>query len=806
MGLAGVEEWFEGRGWTPLPYQREVWSLIGEGRSGLVHSSTGTGKTLALWMGFLGREPQGAGLKAVWITPLRSLASDTLKALREPLPALAPGWRIEPRTGDSGSHAKREQLRDVPDALVTTPESLTILLSLRASARLFENLQLIVVDEWHELMGSKRGVQAELALARLRRMQPAAQTWGLSATLGNTAAAARVLLGGSGPEPALVRGESRKEIVIDSLLPEAVERFPWAGHMGLKMLPALIDELDRAESALVFTNTRAQAEIWRQQIVRAEPPWADRVGLHHGSLDLGVRREAEDGLKEGRLKAVVCTSSLDLGVDFGPVERVFQIGSPKGVARLLQRAGRSGHRPGAPSRITCVPTHAWELLDIAAVRQAAELGRIEPREALEAPLDVLAQHLVTMALADGFVPEELLAEVRSAWSYRHLSDRDWEWCLDFVTRGGESLRAYPEFRKVVVRDGRWRVEDKRIAQIHRMNIGAIVSEPAISIRYANGQTLGTVEEGFAARMKPGEKFMFAGRALEFVRLKEAVMTVKPARNRTGAVPHWAGGRMPLSTELARTARERLEEVRSGELQGPELRLAAPIFRVQQDWSAIPGPGQILVERLLTREGCHHFFYPIEGRLVHEGLGALFAWRLAQGRVITFSIACNDYGIELLTPDREFAPGPDEIRSLFRSDGLARDIRASLNSSEMARRQFREIARIAGLVFQGYPGRQKQARQVQASSSLLFDVFSRYDPGHPLLRQADQEVLDRHLEQSRLAECLRRLASAELVATEPEKPTPMAFPILADRLRQTLTTESPEQSLERMVAALEKAAG
>jgi ATP-dependent Lhr-like helicase len=732
------------------------------------------------------------------------LAFDTQKALEQPLSAMGLDWTVALRTGDSSAYAKREQLKDVPDVLITTPESLSLLLSLRASARLFEGLEFIVADEWHELMGSKRGVLAELALARLRRLCPGAQTWGLSATLGNTEQAARVLMGAGGPDPTLVRGTTDKQIVIDSLLPETMREFPWAGHMGLKMLPRLMDELDAAESSLVFTNTRAQAEIWRQAICAQNPPWADRVALHHGSLDQEVRKLAEDGLKNGALKAVVCTSSLDLGVDFGPVDRVFQIGSPKGVARILQRAGRSGHRPGAPSRVTCLPTHAWELLDIAAVRRAAEAGRIEDRAEVTAPLDVLAQHLVTMALADGFRPEELLPEVRSAWSYRSLTERDWEWCLDFVSRGGESLRAYPEFRKVIVRDGIWRVEDKRIAQRHRMNIGVIVSEPAVSVRMGNGASLGTVEENFAAKLKPGQKFMFAGRALHMVRLKEMTLTVRPAKTAVGATPHWAGGRMPLSTELAATARETLEEVRQGELRGPELTLAAPIFRVQAKLSAIPGEGQLLVERIETKEGAHHFFFPIEGRLVHEGLAALFALRLARASPMTFSLSANDYGFELLTPQADFAPDESELRSLFSADRLAEDILESLNAAEMAKRQFREIARVAGLVFQGYPGQAKSARNVQASSGLLFDVFRKYDPGNPLLRQADEEVLSQRLEESRLAACLARLRASELLLTRPARPTPMSLPILADRLRQTVSTETPEDVLVRMMAALDEA--
>lgn len=791
-----AERWFAEQGWEPAAFQREVWQRIADGESGLLHSSTGSGKTLAVWMAALEQEPDE--LAVIWITPLRSLAHDTLVSLQAP----APDWQIELRTGDVGAGAKQKQLKQVPQALIITPESLTLMLALKAAGDLFGKTRLIVVDEWHELLGSKRGTQTELALARLRQLAPQAAIWGLSATLGNVEQAAQVLM----PDrmPSIVRGETRKEIVIDSLLPAEIERFPWSGHMGSRMIGPVIEALDESESSLVFCNTRSQAEIWRQSILDAEPPWADRVGLHHGSLGLDVRRETEEGLKSGSLKAVVCTSSLDLGVDFSPVERVFQVGSPKGVARLLQRAGRSGHRPGVPSRVTCVPTHAWELLDIAAARRAAGLGRIEGRAPIPKPLDVLAQHLVTMALGRGFDEEELKAEVRTAHSYQDLTDAEWWWCLEFVQHGGPTLRAYPEYRKIIERKGRWIVEDKRIAQRHRMSVGTIVSEASVEIRYVNGASLGTVEEGFVSKLKRGDRFLFAGRVLEFVRLKNMVCQVKRATKKAGLVPRWAGGRLPLSSELAQTAREELGLVREGEVDGPELELALPLLNLQGDWSALPAPGELLIERVKTRDGWSHFVYPIEGRLVHEGLAALTAHRLSRRVKATFSLACNDYGFELLCPD-ELAISPEEWRDLLSPDNLVEDILASLNSSEMARRQFREIARIAGLIFQGYPGAPRTARQLQTSSGLLFDVFEKYDPENPLLEQANREVLDRNLERSRLRDCLLRLQDSELLCTEPPKPTPMSFPLLVDRLRDTVASEASSDRILKIVAQLEKAA-
>jgi ATP-dependent Lhr-like helicase len=775
------------------------------------------------------KRDEAPGLRVLWITPLRALAADTAASLIFPLAELGVPWMVETRTGDTAGATRAKQALRLPTALVTTPESLTLMLTKEDVAEKLRDLRCVVVDEWHELMSSKRGVQTELALARLRRMKPGIRTWGVSATLGNLDEAMDALLG-SGcsvfgvrclEEPSehrtpntehpsqsagiLVQGHIQKEIVIDTILPRNINRFPWAGHFGTQMIPPVIDAIAEGGTCLVFTNTRSQAEIWFKAIVDARPEWKDTVALHHGSLDREVRDEVEQGLKEGKLRAVVCTSSLDLGVDFSPVDRVLQVGSPKGVARLLQRAGRSGHRPGVASRVTCVPTHALELVDIAAARDAALTGRIEAREGISKPLDVLAQHLVTIATGAGFRSEELLAEVRTTYAYRGLTDEEWAWTLDFVVRGGESLRAYPEFRRVVETNGVYRVEDKDIAKRHRMSIGTIVSDSAMLVRYLSKGTLGTVEESFLSRLNPGDKFLFAGRPLEFVRIKDMTAWVKPARSVSGAVPRWLGGRLPLSGELALAIRQELEHAKHGELASPEMQTLAPILELQARWSALPAEDELLIESVHDREGYHLFIYPFEGRLVHEGLAALFAYRMSRIRPITFTLACNDYGLELLSADPP--PLAEALEAgLLSPQGLAHDIPASLNSVEMARRQFREIARIAGLVFQGFPGMNKSAKQIQASSGLFYDVFARYDPGNMLLHQAQREVLERQLEQSRMAVALGRLEESRLLLQEPKRPTPMAFPILVDRLRETVTSESLADRIEKMTLRLEKEAG
>jgi ATP-dependent helicase Lhr and Lhr-like helicase len=815
-----LARWFADRGWQPFDFQREAWTHYLSGGSGLVHAATGTGKTLAIWLGPVleGLSERGSArgsrsgtlrtppLRVLWITPLRALAADTARALADVVDAVALPWTVETRTGDTPSSLRAKQSRRLPTALVTTPESLSLLFTREGNESLFRELRLVVVDEWHELMGTKRGVQVELCLARLRTLRPGVRSWGLSATLGNLEEALRRLLGnGSVARSMIVRGVEPKAIVVDSLIPESIERFPWAGHLGTQMLPQVVAAIEEGESAIVFTNTRSQTEIWYRAILGARPEWAGAIALHHGSLDRATRAWVEDGLREGRLRCVVATSSLDLGVDFSPVDRVLQVGSPKGVARLLQRAGRSGHRPGATSRVTCVPTLTLELIEVAAARDGIAAGAVESRQGIERPLDLLVQHLVTVAVGGGFTAEAMLAEVRSTDAYAGLSEVEWRWALDFVTRGGDALRAYPEFSRVVERDGRFLVEEPTIVRRHRMSIGTIVDDAQITVQYLGGGRLGSVEEQFISRLEPGDRFFFAGKALEFVRVRDMKAWVRRAPSTKGAIPRWLGTRLPLSGALAAALRRRLEEAASGTFRGPEMEAVRPILEVQAKWSAIPAADELLIESVHSREGYHLFFFPFEGRLVHEGLAALCAFRIARLMPITFSMAANDWGFELLAP----TPAPIEealAAGLLGAANLLDDITASLNATEMARRQFREVARVAGLVFSGYPGQGRSARQLQASSGLFFDVFSRYDAGNPLLAQAYREVMEKQLESSRIGRTLDRLSAARVVLTHPERTPPLAFPLLVDRTRERVSSESLADRVRRMQVALEKAAG
>ncbi len=802
-----LEAWFAARGWRAFDFQREVRDAYLAGESGLVHSATGTGKTLAAFLGPVAEAiAEGAqatpGLRVLWITPMRALAVDTVASLANALEGTGLAWSLGARTGDTPAAERAKQARKLPTALVTTPESLSLLLSHAEARERLATLRAVIVDEWHELLGNKRGVQVELALARLRRWNPAIRTWGLSATLGNLDEALERLLAGAPGR--VVRGVSDKQVVIDTLIPDAVDRFPWAGHLGLAMLPEVVAALEASRSTLVFTNTRSQAETWYQAILEAKPEWAGLVALHHGSLDAEVRRWVEAGLKEGRLKAVVATSSLDLGVDFSPVERVLQIGSPKGVARLLQRAGRSGHAPGQVSRASCVPTHALEFVEAAAVRRAADARRIESRRPVVKPLDVLVQHLVTIAAGEGFVEEDLLAEVRSTRAFRDLADDEWRWAMDFVTRGGDSLKAYAEYRKVEEVDGWHVVRDAAIAKRHRMSVGTIVSDAAMDVRYLNGRRLGNVEESFVAWLSPGDAFVFGGHALELIRVEGMTALVRPAKPGAATVPRWQGGRSPLSSEVSESVRELLEAHLEGRAQEPEMRAVERLLALQQRWSRIPRRHELLVEQCETREGHHVFVYPFEGRHVHVGLSALLAWRLARTRPASFSLAFNDCGFELLSRER-FELLPLLKAGLLSPENLLGDVLASLNAAELSRRQFREIARVAGLVFQGYPGQPKTNRQVQATSGLLYDVFARWDAGNPLLAQAEREVLERELEFSRLAAAVRRFSTAPVLLRRTEKPTPFAFPLMVARLREKLSSEKLADRVRRMQLEFDRAA-
>ncbi len=774
-----------------------------------MHAPTGLGKTYALWFPVLEFLNQQQGLvnhdssfplTCLWITPLRALAEDTVNALLLPVEELKLPISVEKRTGDTPASVRRRQASRLPTCLVTTPESLSLLLSYPDWRKRFEHLKFVFVDEWHELLSTKRGVQTELGLARLRTASPDLVIWGCSATLANLGQAAEVLCG-TRSKPNLIAASLLKETVIETLLPPDMECFPWSGHLGTRMVPEVCATINWARSTLLFTNTRAQAEHWFRALNRAIPGIEGNIGIHHGSIDRETRREVEAQLNAGSLRAVVSTSSLDLGVDFSPVDQVIQVGSPKGVARLMQRAGRSGHQPGGVSRIVGVPTNALELIEFAAARSAILAGNIEPREPIERPLDVLLQHLITVGIGGGFEADELLSEIRSAYAYRDLNSTEWQWALDFLTAGGDALSAYPDFHKLKCLEGRFCIDDQRLIRMHRMSIGTITSDGAVTVKLQRGGTLGSVEETFISRLRPGESFQFAGRQLELVRLHGFVATVRPARKKSGAIPSWQGGRSPLSSELAEALRTQLTHYAAGRLESPELAHAGSLLEIQASQSALPLPGILLAEIVSIRRTQHLFFYPFGGRLVHEGLATLVAWRISKEESVTLRATCNDYGFAL-EASKPLAITPESIRRWLATQDLLPDLLECMNSTELARRQFREISRVAGLVLQGSPGREKSARQFQASSGLLFDVFVRYDPANQLLDQAKNEILTRQLDLTRLSRTLDSCERNELRILWPERLTPLAFPLWAAKIAESVSSESFNQQIDAMLRNLQ----
>ncbi len=812
-----VHDWYAGRNWEPHAFQLEIMEQFLAGKSGLLNAPTGSGKTYAMWIPILldyirrhpedySQEKKKEGLQALWITPLRALSKDTTQALSEACVDMEVPWRVEARTGDTSTSKRTKQKKNMPQGLVTTPESLHVLFGTKEHRKLFEQLRVIVVDEWHELIGSKRGVQVELAIAHLRQVNPNLQVWGISATIGNLKQAGQVLLGEQyGRENfALVRSNIQKKIEFRSLLPDTLDKFPWAGHLGTHMAEHMLPIIEESRTSLIFTNTRAQCEFWYQALLAHQPDLAGLIGMHHGSIDREIRDWVEQALHDETLKVVICTSSLDLGVDFRPVESIFQIGGPKGVARFLQRAGRSGHQPGATSRIYFVPTHSLELLEAAALREGVDRTLLESRIPIEKAYDVLIQYLLVLAVSDGFEPKKVFAAVKTSHAYRDLTQEEWQWMLDFITTGGKSLFAYDEYKKVEIdEDGLFRVEDKSIARQIRLSVGTIVGDTNLTVKYLKGGRLGSVPETFISQVNDGDKFWFSGKLLELARVRNNEVLVKKAKGSKGKVPRWLGSRLPLSSQLASILRHKLDEYLAGSRAPVELGTLAPLLDLQKRWSAIPTHDECLIELIKSREGWHLFVYPFEGRHVHEILAAVCAWRISQMTPITFSIAMNDYGFELLS-DQEI-PIEDALEAgLFSPENLEADLTRSLNETEMAQRRFREVATIAGLIFRGFPGKSVKSKHLQASSNLLFKVFKDHDPDNLLLKQAYTESIDYQVDANRLHAAMDRLQGQSVLLKHPHRFTPFCFPIMVDRLRERLSSEKLADRVVRMTLQLEKA--
>lgn len=799
--------WFNKMGWTPFQFQLDTWRTYLNGQNGLVNAPTGSGKTYSLAVPILleGLENKDKKIQAIWIAPIRALSKEIQQATARAAEGLGSHWNVSIRSGDTSSVEKSRQREKPPQFLITTPESLHLLLSQKAYADYFSDLKSIVVDEWHELMGSKRGVQMELALSRLKTIAPGLKIWGISATIGNMEQSLHVLLGSDYEKKThnVIKADIQKKVEIISVFPDELERLPWTGHLGIHLLKKAVEIVHKSKTTLIFTNTRSFAEIWYQKMLDAAPELSGQIAMHHGSISHEIRHWVEEQLHEGKLKAVVCTSSLDLGVDFRPVETIIQVGSPKGVARFLQRAGRSGHQPGAVSRIYFLPTHSLELIEAAAVREAMRRNVLENREPYIRSFDVLVQYLVTLAVSDGFKQDEIFLEVKGTFCFQSITEEEWHWALRFITTGGASLTAYDEYRKVQLEEGIYKVESRRVAQRHRLSIGTIVGDTSMMVKYVTGKYLGSIEEGFISRLSPGDVFWFAGRTLELVRVKDMEVQVRKSKRKSGRVPSWQGGRMPLSSQMSEMIRMKINESAEGLETDEEMIFLRPLLKLQAERSHLPRKNEFLIEYFETDEGHHVVMYPFEGRLVHEGLASLVAYRISRIKPITFSIAMNDYGFELLS-DQEIPIYEAIGTDLLGIDDLLKDIQASINSIEMARRKFRDIAAIAGLVFKGFPGQRIRDKHIQSSSQLFFNVFHEYDSTNLLLQQAYEEVMDFQLEEARMRRSLDRIGKQKIIIKEPAVPTPFAFPIIVDRLsRDKLTSEKLEDRVKKMILMYEE---
>ncbi|WP_026954230.1 ligase-associated DNA damage response DEXH box helicase [Algoriphagus vanfongensis] len=806
-------QYFEQKGWKPFPFQLQVWQDYLDGKSGLLNAPTGSGKTFALWfpvlMEFIHHNPDNwktaspRGIQLIWVTPLRALAQDIQKAMQEVCDDLGMTWTVAVRNGDTDAKTRAKLKRNPPEVLITTPETLHILISQKNHQHLFKTLQAVVVDEWHELIGNKRGVQVQLALEYIQSICPTAfKRWAVSATIGNLEEAAQTLLGEDLPVH-IVQATITKEIILESVFPKEIEKYPWTGHLGIRMLDQVIPIIESAQTVLLFTNTRSQTEIWYQKLLEAKPEWAGWIAMHHGSLDMSVRSWVEQSLHEGKLKLVVCTSSLDLGVDFRPVDKVIQVGSPKGVSRFVQRAGRAGHQPGLPSEIFFVPTNSLELIEAAALRDAIAKQQMEPQFPPTLAYDVMIQFLVTLAVGDGFRPEIIYPIIRKTHTYRHLTLAEMEWVMDFITRGGNSLGSYEDFQKVSADEsGLYQVKNKRISMKHRLSMGTIVSEIMIKVKFKNGAFLGTVEEYFISKLKIGDRFFFAGRSLELLQFRDLIAIVKLSEKKTSNVVSWMGARMSLSSMLSEKILQILHEYNEGVYRSEEVRRILPILDLQAKLSIVPDSDTFLIEYHQSEQGHHLFFYPFEGRMMHELMSALIAYRVSASFPVTFNMAMNDYGFELLSDV------PLQIEEILEEDifsikNLENDILRCVNETEMTRRKFREIASIAGLVFQGYPGKPTTFKHIQANSSLLFQVFEQYDPENLLLKQAHNEAINQQMDQDKLIKAMQKINRLKLVIKRPSQFTPFCFPIMVDRLSRTsISTESLEDRIVKIQAQFE----
>ncbi|KQO79386.1 ligase-associated DNA damage response DEXH box helicase [Methylobacterium sp. Leaf88] len=821
--------WFAARGWTPRPHQLELLDIVGGGRSALLVAPTGAGKTLAGFLPSLtalAARPASAkprGLHTLYVSPLKALAVDIARNLDAPIAEMGLPVRVETRTGDTLSHKRTRQIARPPDILLTTPEQLALLIAHREAADLFASLSCVVLDELHALVTSKRGDLLSLALARLHRLSPGLTAIGLSATVREPDELRRYLVPQHPPSSTEAEegGPAMAELVVvkggaapDLHMLETGLTLPLAGHTAWQAMPAIYDLIGRHRTVLVFVNTRLQAEYTFQELWRindANYP----IALHHGSLDATQRRRVEAAMAAGQLRAIVCTATLDLGIDWGDVDLVVNIGAPKGASRIMQRIGRANHRMDEPSKAYLVPANRFEMLECQAALDAVEAAAQDTPDARLGAPDVLAQHVLGMACADAFDAVQLYAEIVSAAPYATLSWEDFEAVVDYVATGGYALRAYERFAKILRGpDGLWRVRDARIAQQYRMNVGTIVESAKVKVRLARGvrgkpgailprggRVLGEIEEDFADTLTPGDTFLFAGEVLRFEGLSEdEALATRAGPGTDPAIPSYAGAKFPISTFLAARVRALIADP----FEWDRLpRQVSDYLLQQRTRSVLPGPTGLLVETF-PRAGRYYLTaFPFEGRLAHQTLGMLLTRRLERARMRPLGFAANDYGIAIwLNRDvgERIGREPDFLETLFAEDMLGDDLEAWLDESAMMKRTFRQCAVIAGLIERRYPGQAKTGRQVTISTDLVYDVLRKHQPDHLLLKAARQDAATGLLDVKRLGMMLRRI-QGRIIHKALDRVSPLSVSVMLEIGRERVYGEGADEILAEAEAQL-----
>jgi ATP-dependent helicase Lhr and Lhr-like helicase len=776
--------WFTSQGWAPRPHQLEVLAAARAGASVLLIAPTGGGKTLA---GFLPSlvdlaENPRPGLHTLYVSPLKALGADIARNLSRPVAAMALPISIATRSGDTSGDERRRQREAPPNLLLTTPESLALLVSLPDAEKMFGTLSAVVIDEVHALAGTKRGDQLALCLSRIAALAPGARRIGLSATVAHR-----------GPLEAYVSVDGVRVIEVTGGAPPAIEmilpegRLPWAGHMGLSAAPEILGRIRQAGMTIVFVNTRAQAELLFQELWKLNEETLP-IAIHHGSLELEQRKRVESAMAEGRLRAVVATSSLDLGIDWGGVDQVLQVGAPKGVSRLLQRVGRSNHRMDEPSKAILVPANRFEVLECEAAILGVAARELDGDPPRPGGLDVLAQHILGVACSAPFLPDELFAEVRRASPYAALTRQDFDDALRFVEDGGYALSAYERYRKLF-RDfeGRVHVRSERIARQHRMNIGTIVEEPLLKVKLAGrgGGFLGEVEEYFANMLSPGDTFMFAGRLLKFLRIRETTVEAVEGGDGDPAVPAYAGGRMPMTTNLADRVRTMIQDSSTwGAFPEPVREWLA----LQKKVSRLPGRHDLLVETFPRGDRFFLVAYCFEGRNAHQTLGLLLTRRMQRFGMQPLGFVATDYVLATWSANE-----PTDVARLFEQDMLGDDLEAWMSESSVMRRTFRNVAVIAGLIERHHPGEKKTKRQVTVNSDLIYDVLRRHQPDHLLLRATRADAAGGLTDVGRIAGMLERIHGRvrHMVLS---RISPLAVPVLLEIGRESVRSHGGDDLL------------